>query len=188
MKSVLYYNVIVFFTLALSFLNKGFAQDTTKVKKNERTYIAPKKAAALSAALPGLGQIYNRKYWKLPIVYGAFAGLGYALYTTNNKYANYRDAYKARIDNDPETIDEYEKIYSADNLKSLHEYYHRYRDLSVVGLVVVYVLNIVDASVDAHLARFDVSDNLSMRIQPTTIYTSYNQLPAPGFRLTANFK
>lgn len=132
---------------------------------------SPKKAALLSTILPGAGQVYNKKYWKLPIIYAGAAGLAYSFQFNQSRYVKYRDAYKYRIDNDASTTDDYIGIYSDDNLNTLQKYYHRYRDLTVIGFAALYALNIIDASVDAHLFTFDVSDNLSMKVEPTLINT-----------------
>jgi hypothetical protein len=161
--------------------------DTLKsIKKIDKPH-SPKKAALFSTVLPGLGQAYNKKYWKIPIVYAGFAGLGYAFSINQTKYVNYRNAYKYRIDGDQTTTDEYIGVYSDDNLNTLQKYYHRFRDLSVIGVAVLYVLNIVDASVDAHLFKFDVSDNLSMQVQPTLINTAYTNNYTTGIGLKINF-
>jgi hypothetical protein len=127
---------------------------------------SPKKAAIYSACLPGLGQVYNKKYWKVPIIYAGFAGLGYGFYFNHREFKTYRNALRYRYDDDPATIDNFPQ-YNDDNLVTLKNFYQRYRDLTVVGMVALCTLNVVDAAVDAHLFTFDVSDDLSMRIQPT---------------------
>ena len=133
-----------------------------------------RKATLLSAVLPGAGQIYNKKYWKLPIIYGAFAGLGYLIHFNNEQFKIYESALIARQDDDPNTVDtEYINKYSDENLRTLSDYYHRNRDLSVVFTVLVYALNIIDAHVDAHLYSFDISDDLSMQVQPTLVPRTY---------------
>ena len=132
---------------------------------------SPKKAALLSTILPGAGQVYNKKYWKLPIIYAGVAGLAYSFQFNQSRYVKYRDAYKYRIDNDATTTDDYIGLYSDDNLNTLQKYYHRYRDLTVIGFAALYALNIIDASVDAHLFTFDVSDDLTMKVEPTLINT-----------------
>lgn len=126
----------------------------------------PRRAALLSAVLPGAGQVYNRKYWKVPIVLG---GLGTCLWFVdrNAKEMNrYRDAYLAIIDGDPSTVDEFEGRFSADALRGVADQYQRWRDLSYILTAGVYILNIVDASVDAHFVRFDVGEDLGLAIAP----------------------
>ena len=128
---------------------------------------SPVKASILSAVVPGAGQIYNRKYWKAPIVWG---GLGLSIYfiqDNNREYQRYKDAYLAMIDNDPNTTDEFGGIYSPDQLLDVSDTYRKWRDLSYIALGMVYILNIVDASVDAHFVRFDVSPDLGMSVGPS---------------------
>jgi len=132
--------------------------------KRKAMYSGPRKASILSAILPGAGQVYNKKYWKLPIIYAGLGGFGYLFYTNNSEYNNYRQAVRAAYDDDPATT--YDTRYSPDDLQALKLYYRKYRDIAIFGLGAIYLLNIVDANVDAHLKTFDVSDNLSMRVSP----------------------
>ena len=141
--------------------------DSTSVEKIK--YHSPKKATLMSTIVPGLGQIYNRKYWKLPIIYGGFAALIYSLSFNQSEYVQFRNAYKYRVDGNPATVDKYVGILPDDELFAIQKSYNRYRDLSAIGLGLLYVLNIVDASVDAHLFSFDVGDDLSLNIHPTII-------------------
>ena len=159
---------------------KPYSSDTL-LKKHP-----PKAAAIMSAIVPGLGQVYNKKYWKVPLIYGGFAGLGYAFYFHATKYTTYREAYIYRMDKDTTTIDNFPK-YTPDNLKTLRDSYRRYRDLFVITMSVLYVLNIVDASVDAHLFTFDVNDNLSLRIQPYINNMAYSPTPLSSAGLTFTF-
>lgn len=147
---------------------------------------SPKKATIYSAVLPGLGQIYNHKWWKVPILYAGFAGVGYAIGFNQKYYTDFRQALKDRIDDDPTTIDPYVNKYSAANLDELQKYYRKNRDLSYIILGAVYVLNIIDANVDAHLFDFDVSNDLSLNVRPTGIptYAGYGG----GLALTLKFK
>lgn len=149
--------------------------------------------AVLLALIPGMGQIYNRKYWKLPIVYGAFMGCMYAITWNNKSYQDYSEAYKDFIfdttnevpaenwhqswqdvtNRDPETV--FNDTNFADQLKRRKDYYRRYRDLSIIITVGVYALSIVDAYVDAQLFDFDITPDLSMRLEPVvTPKTSYS--------------
>jgi hypothetical protein len=157
------------------------------VKSNKKQNHSPKKAALLSAILPGAGQVYNKKYWKLPIIYAGAAGLTYSFQFNHSRYIKYRDAYKYRIDDDASTTDNYVGVYSDDNLNTLQKYYHRYRDLTVIGFAALYALNVIDASVDAHLFTFDVSDNLSMNLAPTLINTANLNQYTTGLTLKLNF-
>jgi hypothetical protein len=148
--------------------------DTSKalVKKAPGKYHSPKKAALFSAVVPGAGQVYNKKYWKVPIIYAGFAGLAYSFQFNQSRYVKYRNALKYRLDDDSSTTDDFIDIYSDDQLTTLYQYYHRYRDLTVIGGAALYLLNIVDAAVDAHLFTFNVSDDLSLNIHPTLINTA----------------
>jgi hypothetical protein len=145
--------------------------------------LSPSKAAFYSAILPGLGQAYNKKYWKIPIVYAAM-GTGIYFYISNNKnYNRYRSAYKRRLAgfND----DEFQGIVADNNaLIDAQEFYQRNRDLSLLLTVVAYVLNIVDANVDAHLLQFNVSDDLSLRPHIDQNEIDFNR----NLGLTLNFK
>lgn len=152
--------VLTVFMLLSSFSIKA-QQDTVSVHKIH----SPKRALISSAALPGLGQVYNKKYWKVPIIYGGAAALIYSFSFNNGKYQAYLDAYRARTDGDPSTTDAYLQ-YSPENLILLKDYYRRNRDLSAIGMVLLYSLNMVDAYVDAQLFDFDVSDDLSLQIRP----------------------
>ncbi len=125
-----------------------------------------RKATLLSTFLPGAGQVYNRKIWKVPVIYGAFAGMIYLISFNNKNYKKFDNALLLRYDDDPDTVDDYVNIYTEDNLRSLSDFYRRNRDLSVIGLSLVYVLNIIDAHVDAHLFTFNVDDNLSLDWKP----------------------
>ena len=127
---------------------------------------SPHKATIYSAILPGLGQAYNKKYWKIPVIYGLTGVLTYFAIDNNKEYVVYKDAYKWRLDDNSATVDKFEGIYSDEDLRILKNYYRRNRDLSFIGLGVVYLLNVVDAAVDAHLFYFDVSDDLSLKVQP----------------------
>jgi hypothetical protein len=149
---------------------------------------SPKKAAIMSAIIPGLGQFYNRKYWKPPVLYAGFAGFAYTLSIIQDKYKTYHTAYKYRVDNDTSTQDDYIGIYTDDNLKTLQARFHRTRDLLIVGISALYVMNIIDASVDAHLYYFDVTDDLSLKIQPHfENILSTKQTLSTGFLLTLKF-
>ena len=141
---------------------------------------SPKKAATLSAILPGLGQAYNQKYWKMPIIYVGFIGLGYAVIYNHNAYTEYLNAYKKAINNP--TNDPQYTNYTA-NLNLYQNAYHRYRDLSIIGCAALYILNIIDANVDANLFSFDVSDDLSLKIQPAILNFSNNTTATRGLSL-----
>jgi hypothetical protein len=131
---------------------------------------SPRKATLYAAVLPGLGQYYNREYWKIPLVYAALGTCTYFFITNLDQYTTYRDAYRLRMDGNPDTHDQFEDIYkNPQSLKILRDGYREYVDYSVLFFVLAYGLNIVDATVFAHLKQFDMSNDLSMRITPTII-------------------
>jgi len=153
--------------------------DSVKVKKPH----SPLKATILSAVMPGLGQIYNGKWWKAPIVYGAIGGLVYSSVLNNVKCATYRNAFLIRIDDDPNTVDQFVGEFTDDNLRELKDRFQRQRDLSLVLTGVFYLLNIIDANVDGHLKDFDVSDDLSLNIRPSMQLVGTGVVPTIGLTL-----
>jgi Family of unknown function (DUF5683) len=124
------------------------------------------KAALMSALLPGLGQAYNKSYWKIPVLYAGLGTLVYFVRTNDEEYQNFYDAYKIRLDGDSTTNDMQYPNLSDEDILVRKDYYRRNRDLSYILIGVVYVLNIVDAYVDAQLKDFDISDNLSLKTSP----------------------
>ena len=142
-------------------------------------YHSPKKAIIMSAILPGLGQVYNKKYWKVPILYGGFAAAGYYLNDNLKNIDKYKTAYIAETDTDPNTVNT--TGYNYKQLDQLIDQYKQWRDLSYIAFVVIYALNIIDANVDAHLFYFDVSDDISLNWSP---YLSPNRNQGVGFSLT----
>lgn len=160
----------------------------------------PTRSVWLAAIFPGLGQIYNRKYWKLPIVYGGVAGCIYAITWNGKYYKDYMNAYKDIADTDPNTNSYLQVLpynvdpnsaWAKDFLNQKQNYYRKYRDLSIIISVAVYALSIVDAFVDAQLSNFDVSPDLSMRVAPTLIELEENTLisknSALGMQLNITF-
>lgn len=127
--------------------------------------LAPAKAAFYSAVLPGLGQAYNKKYWKIPIVYAGMATSVYFAVTNNNKYKDFRDEYKRRLNGTANPNDPYYGVISDRRIIDAQRYHQRNRDLSIVITGLIYIINIVDANVDAHLMQFNVDDNLSITPQ-----------------------
>lgn len=155
------------------------AKDTLKLKEIDP--LRPTKAAFYSAIIPGLGQAYNKKYWKMPIVYGAIGTSLYFYVDNNKKYHSYRDAYKRRLLGFSD--DQYQYLDDS-RLIAAQRFYQRNRDLSLLVTVGFYILNIVDANVDAHLIQFNVSDKLSF--QPDLYPNEINFKPNLG--LTLNYK
>ena len=154
---------------------------STKQKDTEINPLAPSKAAFYSAIVPGLGQAYNKKYWKIPLVYGAIGGGLYFYILNNNKYHKYRDAYKHRLAGEPDEFDYLDET----RLVQAQRFYQRNRDLSLLVTVGFYILNIVDANVDAHLMQFNVSDKLSL--QPDVYQNDINQKTNFGLSLNYQF-
>lgn len=153
----------------------------------------PKRALWLSLVLPGAGQIYNRKYWKLPIIYGGFLGCAYALTWNQMMYRDYSQAYLDIMDDDPNTdsyLDMLPPRYDITGreeqfkqiFKRKKDFYRRYRDLSAFCFVGVYLLSVIDAYVDAQLSVFDISPDLSMSLEPAVIGTpnSLGDTPRSG--------
>ena len=157
------------------------------------------RALWLAMVVPGGGQIYNRKYWKLPIVYGGFVGCAYALGWNNKMYKDYSQAYLDIMDNDPNTKS-YEDFVppsvsiegQEDRFKEIFrkrkDIYRRQRDMSIFCFIGVYVLSIIDAYVDAELSNFDISKDLSMKVEPTT-FNDFNtkNFNSVGLQCSFNF-
>ena len=157
----------------------------------------PKRALWLALVIPGAGQVYNRKYWKLPIFYGGFVGCVYAMTWNNQMYHDYAQAYMDIMDNDPSTQsynnflhlgatitpaneERYKNIF-----KQRKDRYRRWRDLSIFTTIAVYALSVIDAYVDASLSDFDISDDLSLHIAPTVISNKSIATPNNPFRSSA---
>ena len=165
-----------------------------------------KKAVLYSAFLPGLGQIYNRKYWKLPIVYGSFLGCAYAITWNGTQYNGYRRAYLDFISGVPREDSAWkdylygsylstpDSLWSSSMksnfpkaLKSAKDYYRRYRDLSWIISIGVYGLCMIDAYVDAQLFDFDISPNLSMQVMPVLLDQTFGNKRTVGIQLSVVF-
>jgi hypothetical protein len=144
--------------------------------------LTPAKAAFYSAILPGLGQAYNKKYWKIPLVYGAIGTSMYFYLDSKKKYNLYRDAYKRRLEG--YTDDQFSYLDSS-RLIAGQKFYQRNRDLSALFVVGFYVLNIIDANVDAALIQFNVNDNLSLK--PNIYYNDVTLKSNVGLTLNYNF-
>lgn len=175
-----------------------FMADTLKNVRPKRNWATwrpnAKRAMWLAIVLPGAGQIYNRKYWKLPFVYGGFVGCAYAMRWNNQMFRDYSQAYMDIMDDDPNTqsynqflhlgakidssnLERYKRLF-----KNRKDKFRRWRDLSFFCLVGVYAISIIDAYVDASLSEFDISKDLSLRVEPTIINRSNNGLQANPLR------
>jgi hypothetical protein len=181
--------------------------DSSRTKKPKRDWNTwkpnPQRALWLALVLPGAGQIYNRKYWKLPIIYGGFMGCIYALTWNNMMYKDYSQAYLDIMDNDPGTasynkflhlgveindqnMERYKSLF-----KSRKDKYRRWRDLSFFVMLGVYAISVIDAYVDAELSEFDISKDLSLKVSPAVIpnHSGGNPLQAQslGVNCSLNF-
>ena len=163
-------------------------EDEENVAEQEsvRRMPVPEKAAMLSAAFPGFGQIYNRKYWKVPIIYAGFGVIAYFLDMNSSNYNKYRKAYFYRLDGNPMTVDDFPN-YSTDVLRRAMNYYRRNLEITYILAGALYILNILDASVDAHLMDFDVSEDLSFRLEPVIEKINYMAQPSAGIKLIIKF-
>jgi len=149
---------------------------------------SPKKATILSACLPGAGQIYNKKYWKLPLVYG---GIGVSVYLGiryGNDYTFWRDEYRIATDGDTATNGEYTNLLSEAAIRDNRDTFRRWMELSYISAGLIYILQIIDANVDAHLMEFDVSDDLSLRVEPKTLPVYNQRHQALGLGVTLKIK
>ena len=178
-------------------------QEAKSLKEMSRWQPDPKRALWLALVIPGGGQIYNRKYWKLPIVYGGFIGCLYAMNWNNTMYKDYSQAYIDLVDKDPNTrsynlflhlgtqIDDSNKKYYEDIFRKRKDRFRRWRDLSFFVLLGVYALSVIDAYVDAELSNFDISKDLSLKVEPTILNnrSSSNPLDSSslGLQCSLNF-
>lgn len=169
-------------TIDSASLSKALAPKALRKKRNWATWRPDtKRAMWLALVLPGAGQIYNRKYWKLPIIYGGFVGCAYAMSWNNQMYHDYSQAYLDIMDDDSNTqsynqflhlgaqidasnIERYKEIF-----RKRKDRYRRWRDMSMFVMIGVYAFSVIDAYVDASLSEFDISDDLSLRVEPTVI-------------------
>lgn len=182
--------------------------DTLQTGRDVRVKIKdPIKATMMAAAFPGLGQIYNGKAWKIPVVYTGFAAVGYSIYFNSTNHVKYLEAYMDLTDDIPETNsynfrefgvspEEFDRALGSSSFNPSTEdwvktqlingvdYYRRYRDLSYVGVAVWYLITILDANVDAHLSDYDVSENLNVAVEPTPIQTGYGPVMGMGVKIT----
>jgi hypothetical protein len=161
-----------------------------KTEKKEATVDrkphSPMKAALFSTFVPGLGQIYNRKIWKVGILAAGVAGLYYGFNFNQTSYKLYKSELIRRQTDDPNLDPELER-YSDSDLNELQDIHRRYRDMTVIGFALLYAINIVDAAVDAHLYDFNVNDNLSLRIRPAAVASAGSLLPGAGMALSLRF-
>lgn len=161
------------------------AKKDTSAKYKEHS---PKKATILSAILPGAGQVYNRKYWKVPIVYGAIGSCLYLAINNNMEYNKYFGELVYRTNYPGYTLNPELTNFSTANLTEQADYHRKWRDNFFVFTAVTYGLNIIDANVDGHLFNFDVSDDLTLNISPYTDYSLALNAPVGGISLRLSLK
>jgi len=176
---------IISILFLLSFTSFSFAQNDSlhissseKTKKDTSSVLfthSGKKATWMSVAVPGLGQAYNKKYWKIPVIYGLLGTFGYFAHKNEQEYIFYRNAYKDRVEGvtvqDPNSS-VYSEMLTDEDLKSEMKRWERNRNFNYIGIFLTYIANIVDASVDANLFYYDISDDLSFKVDPVLINTS----------------
>lgn len=163
---------------------------------------SPHKASVYAAVFPGAGQIYNKKYWKVPILYAGIGGLVYGIHFNTTYYNKYRSAYRDFLIRDPGNTSYEEFIPPGLTIEDVHgarsewfqralqnkrRYYKRYRDISYIGMAALYLASIIDASVDAHFYDFDISDDLSLRVEPAVLSPVSEKGSAFGFQMRFQF-
>jgi hypothetical protein len=185
----------------LSYLGAGMfylagAIDAVASYKTDKTRnpVSPQRATLYSALLPGLGQAYNGEYWKIPIIYG---GLGFCVYwidQCDSQYQRYRTAFNKKYAMETGTgteLDEFDGRYSSTTLKNARDMARRNRDLTILATSLVYILNVVDANVFAHLSYFDINNDLSLKCEPMLFdgasFASGNLTPSVGIKLKLKF-
>lgn len=157
-----------------------------RIKEEKKPWSNPQKATIFALALPGSGQIFNKRYLKAGIVYGGFVGLSYMFDFNRDSLSKYQAVYAAKIDGDSNTVDLFPNISEA-SVRSNRDFHRKYRDLSLIGFVVLYALQAIDANVDAHLKEFNLNEDLSLKLIPR-IYANRPGLGMyNGFSLQYNF-
>lgn len=144
----------------------------------------PRKATYLSAAIPGLGQAYNNSYWKVPLIYALMGGAGYAGYFFNQQYEDSRAELFAEIDNDPRTVKQSQ--FTEEQLRDRIDQVQRFRDMAFIGIALVYLLNVAEAHVDAHLYNFSLEDDLQAshrRLEVRPLIISQTDYSGVGIRI-----
>jgi hypothetical protein len=184
-----------FYYVGAGLVYLGSLIDGVASYKVHRDGIVPVKATLFSAFLPGLGQAYNGDYWKIPIIYSGFAFTGYWLNLNTMQYTRYRNAYNieaAYSKGESDTPSEFNGIFSLESLQNYRNYFRRNRDYAVLWIALCYAVNIIDATVFAHLSNFDVSENLVFKLTPAIIspnlYAQKNNMPALGLNLSISLR
>ncbi len=181
MKKIVF--IAFFILLALNSFSQEFISDTTIVLKDSvkkksifKKGHDPAKAALFSAIIPGSGQIYNKKYWKVPIVYAGLAGLGVWVGHNAIQLNGYTEAYRLQVDGDTTTTGSFNGYFTEKQINIKRKEFKKNLDISAIALGVWYILNIIDATVDAHLMGFDVNDDISISFKPEIKIKQNNSL------------
>ena len=184
---------IIFLFITVFFLSifNGYAQSVKTPKVKEKQAHSAHKATIYSFILPGLGQAYNKKYWKVPLVYAGFGFFTYMIINNSKEYKAYKIGYTyakaVEANNPPDGFynppNEYAEFYNLEQLKQGRDFYRRNMELSYILTGFWYLLNVVDASVDAHLFDFKVSQDLSLKVEPCLYNPSIHHKAIPGLKL-----
>jgi hypothetical protein len=204
----IYYKITILLILLLCCINQNnIAQDTLSLAKPEKHVFKaePFRATMLAVAWPGLGQIYNRKYWKVPFVYAGFGGIAYAISFNTTQYNRYMKGYQDFTDKIPETNSYIEIIKNVDpasydpvlhpdtyawykdRMLRMVDYFKKNRDLSYIGIAAWYLFTILDANVDASLFNYDIKDNLELKVAPVMVPLSGYAEPGVNVSLRLTF-
>ncbi len=185
MRFILLIAFLIHFSYSFSQINKSTSDTTKKNSLKKPSVHSPRLAMLFSACVPGLGQAYNKKYWKIPIVYATMGTTIYFFQQNNKLYKEYKESYIEKTKH-TSGIDYYPQ-YDSTQVRELQMYYQKNRDLNFILTALFYTLNIADAYVDAHLMTFDVSDNLSLNILPSLNFYSRKQKLSAGITLCLKF-
>ena len=193
LKKINTFSILVLLLFCLTQNSKAQQKDSLKLVKGTTSAVSdttkkhsPTKALIMSAIIPGSGQFYNKKYWKIPIIYVGFGACAYSINFNHKYYIDYKNAFLYKTDGDSTTIDLY-PTYSSDIVLQYKNYYRRNLELSYIVGGLIYILNLIDASVDANLFDFDVSDDLSLNIQPKYWFEEKQKANFAGLQLMMTF-
>lgn len=179
--------LILIFLMTVPVNQRLHAQAVNRATNNERNH-SPHRATIYSAVLPGLGQVYNRKYWKVPIIYAGFGIMYYITRENTLEYRKFREAFRYVATNDTVPINnEYVNRYNEQQLRQGMNLYRRNTEVGYIIAGAWYILNIIDASVDAHLFYYDISENLSLKLEPAVLNDPLAARPVNGISLTMRF-
>ncbi len=191
-----HYGLVVILWIVLlgaTFSSPVSAQESSDTSATEADTIirshSPKKATIFSAVLPGLGQVYNKKVWKVPIIYAGFGALGYFISFNNRYYQKFKSAYQMRLNNDPNFNNVYpEYAYLTDqSIELAMNTYRRWRDLNAMGFIALYVLQVIDANVDANFFYYDIGKDITLKVRPGIVGNDNLLGYALGLKINLHF-